>query len=177
MLVQEEKDFATALSRAIAEDLRANPAAGALVRVVVRWFDEADPLNLSVHTLGSVERPEVWPEHAWSPLEWENLDEEGVRSCRVMDDPDVWLTAEALAAVYQASPPERDYDRWTPSPAITEAVRQLLPTLRAARVPLEPDFAASAAHFEGMGALAVLEDLAAPDLLAGLAALGELPTE
>ncbi|MFE9577407.1 hypothetical protein ACFYO1_13540 [Nocardia sp. NPDC006044] len=176
-MASPEDEFATALARAIAEDLRAHPPAGALVRVVVRWFEEARPLYFTVHALGADERAEVPPEDAWYPLEWENLDEELDRGERVEDDPGVRRTGEALEAVYRANSPGRDYDDFRPSPAITEVIRRLPDELRAAGVRLDAEFTTSAAHFEGMGALALLQDLTPPHLIAALKARGEMPIE
>ncbi|CAM4400589.1 hypothetical protein NONI108955_25110 [Nocardia ninae] len=177
MIVQEVQ-FAAALARAIAEDLRVHPPAGALVRVVIRWFEEDNPLNFGVHALGSAQRADVAPEDAWYPLEWANLEDEGARFERLSEHPDVQRTGAELAAAYQAgtSEPVGD-DAWLPAPAILDAVRRLPAELRAAGLPLDDDFAAAAAHFEGMGPLAVLQQLAAPYVLAALAARGELPTE
>ncbi|MEV6559300.1 hypothetical protein AB0M22_26540 [Nocardia sp. NPDC051756] len=176
-MTSQEDEFADALARAIAEDLRAHPPAGALVRVVVRWFEERRPLYFTVHALGAEERAEVPPEDAWCPLEWENLDEELARGERVEDDPRVRQAGADLAAFYQTDPPERDQDDFRPSPAIIGVIRRLPEALRAANVPLDDEFTTSAAHFEGMGALAVLQDLTPPHLLAALKARAEMPTD
>ncbi|KAA8888822.1 hypothetical protein F3087_07370 [Nocardia colli] len=176
-MTSQEDEFAAAMARAIAEDLRAYPRAGALVRVVVRWFEEARPSYFTVHALGADERAEIPPEDAWCPLEWENLDDETDRGIRVEEHPRVQQAGEALEAIYRADPPERDHDDYRPSPAIFEVIRRLPDELRAAGIPLDPEFSTSAAHFESLGALAVLQDLAPPHLLAALKARGELPTD
>lgn len=176
-MTSPKDEFATALARAIAEDLRTHPPAGALVRVVLRWFEEARPLYFTVHALGADERAEIPPEDAWSPLEWENLDEEMDRGIRVEEDLSVQRAGEALEAIYRADPPERDHDDYRPSPAITDVIRRLPDELRAAGVRLDDEFTTSAAHFEGMGALAILQDLTPPHLIAALKARGEMPID
>ncbi|MGX1773831.1 hypothetical protein ACWIGW_17095 [Nocardia brasiliensis] len=172
-----EEEYSAALARAIAEDLRANPPAGALVRVVIRWFEEHRPSYFSVHALGADERAEVPPEDAWSPLEWDNLDEELERTARVEEHPDVQRTGRALEIEYRATPPDRDDDTWRPAPALGGALGLLSAELLAAGVALDDDFAVAAAHFEGMGALATLRDYVRPAVLSALTARGELPTD
>lgn len=174
----QEDEYAASFARAIAEDLRAHPPAGALVRVVIRWFEGDDPLYFTVHALGSEERADVPPEDAWHPLEWPNVDQEIERTDRLTEHPGVRHTGEALKATYETGTPEwaKD-DAGTISPATIDVVRRLTIELQAAGVRLDDEFAASAAHFEGWGALAVLRDLADPHVLAALEARGELPAD
>jgi hypothetical protein len=76
---------------------------------------------------------------------------------------------------------QEDVEEWgdqlSPSPAVIETIRRLPEALRAAGVKLEDEFAASAAHFEGYGALAVLKATAYPGTISALDARGELPEE
>ncbi|MFC9434279.1 hypothetical protein [Nocardia sp. NPDC057030] len=79
--------------------------------------------------------------------------------------------------IVAGTPPERDHDDYHPSPAITDVIRRLPAGLRAADVHLDDEFTTSAAHYEGMGALAILQDLTPPHLLAALKARGEMPID
>jgi hypothetical protein len=99
-MIAEEERFAAELARAIADDVHAHPPGGELVRVVLRWFEAADPLYFTVHALGEEEAQEVPADDAWYPLEWPNVDDELERTERVADDPGVQEAGEALAAVY-----------------------------------------------------------------------------
>lgn len=177
-MIDEEERFATELARALAEDVRAHPPGGDLVRVVVRWAEAADPLYFTVHALGEEEAQEVPADDAWYPLEWPSVDDELERTERVSEDPGVQEAGEALAAVYAESDEEtEETGEWTPSEAIVEAVRLLGDALRGAGVPLADRFAASAAHFEGWGVLKVLEATADSDALHALEEQDELPHE
>jgi hypothetical protein len=176
----EEDAYAEALARAIAEDIGAHPPNGELVRVVLRWFEHDDPLHFTVHALGVEEAAELPGEDAWLPLEWPNADAEMERSDRLTDHPDVQVSGEALAATYEPPTEEEEQQpegEWGPAPATVEVVRRLPDALVAAGVTLADDFAASAAHFEGWGALAVLEEVADPDVLAALDERDELPID
>jgi hypothetical protein len=172
----EEQDYAVTLAGAIADDLLANPPGGALVRVVVRWFEEDDPLYFTIHALGADEHGEVPSDDAWYPLEWPNSERELERADRLLAHPGVKRTGEALTAVYSDDEDDEDGE-WGPSAATVEVVRRLPDALRSAGVPLADEFSASAAHFEGWGALSVLQKVADPDLIAALEARGELPGE
>jgi hypothetical protein len=174
----EEDAYAAAFARAIAEDIAAHPPGGDLVRVVLRWFEQDDPLYFTVHALGAEEAGEVPGEDAWLPLEWPNVDAEMERSDRLSEHPDVQQTGEALKATYEpAAEDEQPEGEWGPSPATVEVVRRVPDALAAAGVGRADDFAASAAHFEGWGALAVLEEVADPDVLAALDERDELPID
>ncbi len=180
-MIDEEERFAAELARAVAEDVRAHAPGGELVRIIVRWFEAADPLYFTVHALGEDEAQEVPADDAWYPLEWPNLDDELERSERVAEDPGVVEAGEALAAAYaeaeeEAEEPE-EAGEWTPSLAIVEAVRLMADALRGAGVPLAERFAASAAHSEGWGVLKVLEATADSDALHALEEQDELPRE
>ena len=184
-MIPEEQEFADTFARAVAEDIRAHPAGGPLVRVVVRWEEEVEPLNFTVHALGADEHDEVAPEDAWYPLEWPNLDHEMERADRLHEDPILQRAADALKAQYEDRDGEDGEDgeeasgEWGhhASPAVVEAVRMLPDALREAGVPLDDEFVASASHFEGWGALKVLEETADPEILAALEARDELPYE
>jgi hypothetical protein len=177
-MIAEEERFAAELARAIADDVHAQPPGGDLVRIVLRWFEAADPLYFTVHALGEVEAREVPTDDAWYPLEWPNVDDELERTERVAEDPGVQEAGEALAAVYAETADEVEQaGEWTPSEAIVESVRLLADALRAAGVPLAERFAASAAHSEGWGVLKVLEATADGDVLHLLEEEDELPHE
>ena len=177
-MIGEEERFAAELARSIAEDLQAHPPGGDLVRVVLRWFEAADPLYFTVHALGEEEAQEVPADDAWYPLEWPNVDEGLERTERVVEDPGVQEAGEVLAAAYEESAEEpEETGEWTPSQAIVEAVRLLADALRGAGVPLAERFAASAAHSEGWGVLKVLEATADSDALHALEEQDELPHE
>ena len=171
-----EGEYAAAVASAIAADIRDEPPEGPLVRVVLRWFEENDPLYFTVHALGAEERDAMPAEDAWYPLEWPNEDREIDRGERVAQDPDVKRAGEALAAHYEQQEADESGE-WGPSPATVEVVRRLPDALRLAGVELTDDFAASAAHFEGWGARAVLEQVADGRLLGVLEERGELPEE
>jgi hypothetical protein len=178
-MIAEEERFAAELARAVAEDVRAHAPGGELVRIIVRWFEAADPLYFTVHALGEDEAQEVPADDAWYPLEWPNLDDELERSERVAEDPGVVEAGEALAAAYAEAEEEEPQEdgEWTPSLAIVEAVRLMADALRGAGVPLAERFAASAAHSEGWGVLKVLEATADSDALHALEEQDELPRE
>jgi hypothetical protein len=183
-VIPEEQEFADTFSRALAEDIRAHPVGGPLVRVVVRWEEETQPLYFTAHALGADELDEVAPEDAWYPLEWPNLDHEMERADRLAEDPILQRAGDALKAQY-ADRGEEDHEEgeaageWGhhASPAIVEAVRMLPDALREAGVSLDEEFVASASHFEGWGALKVLEETADPEVLAALEGRDELPYE
>lgn len=184
-MTDEEQEFATKLAEAIAGDLHDHPAEGALVRIVVRWEDEGHPLELTVHALGADEREEIEAEWAWNPMEWPDVDRELERVDRVLGFPGLQQAGEALKAQHDAEPDEADEPRSpldgdeplsTPV-AVVEAVRELTDALLAVDVSLADDFAATAAHYEGWGALKVLEEVAEDDVLATLEAQDELPVE
>jgi hypothetical protein len=182
-VIPEEQEFADTFARALAEDIRAHPAAGPLVRVVVRWEEETEPLNFTAHALGTDEAEEVAAEDAWYPLEWPNLDHEMERADRLHEDPVLQRVGDALKLEYadRGEEPEEGEaaGEWGhhASPALVEAVRMLPDALRDAGVALDGEFVASASHFEGWGALKVLEETADPDVLAALEARDELPYE
>jgi hypothetical protein len=171
-----EDAYAAALAAAIAADIRDDPPEGPLVRVVLRWFEENDPLYFTVHALGAEERDAVPAEDAWYPLEWPNADRELDRGERLAEDADVKRTGAALAAHYEQHEDDESGE-WGPSPATVEVVRRLPDALRSAGLELTDDFAASAAHFEGWGARAVLKQVADRRLLRALKKRGELPEE
>ena len=178
-MIAEEQQFAEVFARTVAEDIRAHPAAGPLVRVVIRWASETEPLEFTVHALGADERDEVAPEDAWYPLEWPNLDHEMERGDRLAEDPVLQRAGDELKAQYA----DREEDEeevaveWGASPAIVEAARALPEALREAGVALDDEFVATASHFEGWGSLKVLEETADPDVLAALEERDELPYE
>ena len=184
-MIPEEQQFADAFARAVAEDVRAHPAGGPLVRLVVRWEEETEPMHFTVHALGADEADEVPAEDAWYPLEWPNLDHEMERGDRLADDPLLQRAADELKTQYadRDDHGEEDDDaaagEWGSgaSPAIVEAVRALPDALRDAGVALDEEFVATASHFEGWGALKVLEETADPDVLSALEARDELPYE
>jgi hypothetical protein len=111
----EEDAYAAALSAAIAEDIAAHPPGGELVRVVLRWFEQDDPLHFTVHALGTDEAGELPGEDAWLPLEWPNADAEMERSDRLSEHPDVQRTGEALKATYEP-PAEEEEEGACPRP-------------------------------------------------------------
>lgn len=175
-MTSAEQEYAETLARVIAADVSANPAEGTVARVVLRWSDEADPLYFTVHVLGADERAAVSAEDAWYPLEWEDVDRELDRTDRVADHPDVQRDGGALAVAYEEADDAEDAGEPTAPVAVVDAIRRLPDAFRAAGVDLAPDFAASASHFEGWGALDVLR-VVTPDALVGLGARGELPAE
>lgn len=174
-MIAEEAKFASALVEAVVDDLRRNPPAGAVIRVVIRWFEADDPAYFTLHVLGSDERAGVPADDAWYPLEWPNVEREMQRTDRVAEAPAVARAGEELEQYYQSHSDDGDDEE--PSAAIQEAVRRLPEALLSAEIPTEAELAVSAAHFEGWGALAVLRKVAGPDLIAALEARGELPDE
>src|SRR4051812_38119048 len=173
-MLAEEKEYAATFARAIAEDVLAHPPRGPVVRIVLRWAEEDDPLYFTVHVLGADERAGVAPGDAWLPLAWPDLDRELDRSDRLAEHAGLRRIGTRLKARYDMADVDDDAE-WAPSAATVGVVKQLPAALRTAGVPLDPDFAATAAHFEGWGALAVLEEVADPALLAALEARGERP--
>jgi hypothetical protein len=176
-VTSEEQTYAAVLAGAIAADLSANPARGALLRLVVRWFEPDDPLYFTVHALGADEPVE--PPAAWYPLEWPEVERELDRTARLSGDADVLAAGAALRPQYEEAADDADDEDGEPaaSPATVELVRRLPAALRAAGVALDERFAVTAAHSEGSGALAVLRSVASPQLLSALAARDELPEE
>jgi hypothetical protein len=131
----------------------------------------------------AAEREGIAPADAWHPLEWPNADAEMERTDRVAADAEVQRTGAPLADRYDDDPAlQDDVEEWGDelegSPAVIETVRRRLPdAFRTAGVELGDGFAASAAHFEGYGALAALQATASPDTIAALDARGELPED
>jgi hypothetical protein len=166
-----EQRFATTMAHAIAVDVRDHPPAGPVVRAVLRWFEEDDPLYFTVHVLGADERAAVSPQDAWDPLEWPNVDRELERADRIEKDSDLKVAAAALALQDDDLDPGE-----LPAPAILAAIRALPDAFRAAGVPVTEDLAVTGSHFEGWGMLAVFRAFGATSVLAALEARGELPT-
>ena len=143
-----EDRYAEALAAAICADLVENPPAGALSRVVIRWFE--GPLYLMIHALGTDGEEDLEDYDAWSPLEWGNADEEIDRADRIVSRPAVTAAGAALAA-----PLEEGTWPWEPStpPSPLVAAAQLLRGLcEQSELTLAPHFAVGVAHFEGWGA-------------------------
>jgi hypothetical protein len=106
------------------------------------------------------------------------VDQEMERTDRLAEHSAVRQAGEVLKTAYDAGTSEQSEDGdWAASPATVEVVRRLPDELQTAGVRLDEEFAASAAHFEGWGALAVLQEVADPHLLAALEAREELPAE
>jgi hypothetical protein len=162
--------YAAVVAEAIAADVAAHGPSGPLRRLVVRWFWSGDPAYLTIHVLSDGD-PQPAPEDAWYPLEWANEERELERTDRILERPEVVRAAAALSATFE------DDDDEAHVPAVEAIIAGLPAALRAAGIELADRFAASAAHFEGWGALDVLIGLAPPELLAALEAHGELPEE
>jgi hypothetical protein len=99
------------------------------------------------------------------------------RSDRVLGRPEVVAAAETLAATFPRDDDGEADNGYAHVTAVYEIVVQLPAALPAAGVGLDARFAASAAHFDGWGALDVLEETASPELLKALDEHGELPEE
>ena len=173
-----EKRFGAALAAAIATDTQRHPPRGRLARVVVRWFDPAQPGYFTVHVLGQRERRRIRDADAWYPLEWPNLDREVRRTDRVTKA--VRAAARTLKRRYARRPsavPDEitaANERLAP-PAILSALRRLPKQLRLRGLPVTGDFSMSATHLEGDGGLATLRALGPRRLLNVLKRRGELP--
>ena len=174
-LSDEGRAYAATLAGALADDVARSGPSGPLRRAVIRWFWEGDPAYLTLHVLGADdEQPPA--EDAWYPLEWANEEREIQRTDRVLARPEVTRAAEALTATF---PRDRDgeVDGYAHVSAVEELVVQLPAAFAGAGIDLHERFAVSAAHFEGWGALGVLEGTATPALLKALADHGELPED
>jgi hypothetical protein len=171
----EGRAYAATLAGALADDVARNGPSGPLRRAVIRWFWDGDPAYLTLHVLGADDEQPP-PEDAWYPLEWANEEREIQRTDRVLARPEVTRAAEALTATF---PRDRDgeVDGHAHVPAVDELVVQLPAAFAGAGIDLHERFAVSAAHFEGWGALDVLEATASPELWKALADHGELPEE
>ena len=137
--------YAGVLAAALAHDAAAHPPPGDVVRAVVRWFWEGDPLYLTLHLLGTGD-PQPGGDDAWYPLEWDNEEREFERTDRVLARPDVQRAGDELAATF-----EGDDIGEAHLPAVIETVRRLPAALAARGLPLAEAFGAAAAHFEGWG--------------------------
>ena len=165
-LNDEGRAYAALVADAIVRDVAEHGPAGPLRRIVVRWFWDGDPAYLTIHVLGDGdEQPEA--DDAWFPLEWPNVERELERTDRVLEQPEIQRAAETLQATFAEGDGEAHL------PAVVEIVRLLL----TADLERADRFAVSAAHFEGWGALDVIEGVASPELLAALEEHGEMPTE
>jgi hypothetical protein len=174
-LNEEGRAYAAVVAGAIARDIAERGPSGPLRRIVVRWFWSGDPTYLTIHVLadGDAQPP---PDDAWFPLEWADSERELQRTDRILEQLPVQRAAETLTATF-ARDDDGEVDGEAHLPAVEEIVRLLPDALRAAGVELGDVFAASAAHFEGWGALDVLESLASPELRAALEERGEWPSE
>lgn len=170
-----EAKFASALADGIARDVKARTPRETIARVVVRWFEPADPGYFTVHVLTAKQRRAVDDDVAWYPLEWAGSERELARTDRLARRPAVKAAAKRLAASYAERPPEGD--ELEASPAIVETVRRLRGALRRAGLRLDTTFAASAAHFEGWGARAVLNATASKRTRDALRRRGEFPAD
>jgi hypothetical protein len=174
-LDDEGRAYATLVAGAIARDVVEHGPAAPLRRIVVRWFWSGDPAYLTIHVLGDGdEQPAL--DDTWFPLEWANVERELERTDRVLERPEVQRAAETLTATFPHDA-DGEVDAEAHLPAVVEIVRLLPAALATAGLELADRFAASAAHFEGWGALDVIDGLASPELRAALAEHGEMPTE
>jgi hypothetical protein len=152
-----------------------NPVPGRLARVVVRWFQNADPLYLTIHALGTDEESGLEDGDAWYPLEWPNVDREIERWDRIVADPAVQAAGHAVADEY-AELDDMDAGEWRASPALIEVARRAPEALRAAGVEAADHMLVLAAHFEGGGALRVLQEIRPSErVVAALRRRDELP--
>jgi hypothetical protein len=156
--MDEHERFGRVLAQAIAEDVVADPPAGPVLRVVIRWFEPLDPGYFTVHVLGADDESRVRPQDAWYPLEWHGVDDDMGRTERLTERADIRAAAAPITSDdYDDEDEEYDEDEHGLAPrAIIAAVKAVPDALRAAGVDLDPRFAVSAAHFEGHGALATL---------------------
>ncbi|MEA2445770.1 MAG: hypothetical protein QOJ12_3062 [Thermoleophilales bacterium] len=171
----EGQAYAAVLAESIADDVLEHPATGVLLRAVIRWFWNGDPLYLTIHVIGiGDEQPDA--DDAWGPLVWPNADREFLRTDRILARPELQRAGAALRTSFEPDDdgmPETDAHL----PAVYEAVRLLPSALRARGVPLAERFAVTAAHFEGWGGLEALEHTAPVALVAALREYDELPKE
>jgi hypothetical protein len=172
-----EEAYVSALVSALCRDLVEHPVPGRLARVVVRWVENADPLYLTIHALGTAEESDVEGGNAWHPLEWPNLDREEARADRIANDPAFQAAGPALAADY-ADLHDMEDGEWRASPALIEAARRAPEALRSAGVESADHMLVLAAHFEGGGARHVLEAVGPPEeVMRALRERDELPDE
>ncbi|MDP9418814.1 MAG: hypothetical protein M3P53_01440 [Actinomycetota bacterium] len=167
--------YAAALADAIAADIAQDRLPGPLRRLVVRWFENGDPLYLTIHALADGD-PQPEPDDAWYPLEWEANEREFRRTDRVLQRIDVRKVAAALTATFPRDEAGA-VDGAAHVPAVIELVRRLPDALAAHEVGASERFAVAAAHFEGWGALHVIEATASEGLRSALEAHGEMPAE
>lgn len=130
--------------------------------------------NVDFHIGDGDEQPAL--DDSWFPLEWANVERELERTDRVLERPEVQRAAETPTATFPLGA-DGEVDAEAHLPAVVEIVRLFPAALAAAGLELADRFAASAAHFEGWGALDVIDGLASPELRAALEAHGEMPTE
>lgn len=185
---EAEVRYVDALLAALVRDLEEHPVPGQLARVVVRWFEAAEPLYLTIHALGTEQESAVrgsrrrWggrrrrgEGEAWLPLEWENLAEEMQRTDRVLSDPAVQAAGPAVAKLYEDLPQLVD-DEYQAPPALTELARRAREAFAAAGIELAEHMLLLPSHFEGEGALQAFEQIEPPQaVVAALRARGALP--
>ena len=184
---EAEVRYVDALLAALTRDLQEHPVPGQLARVVVRWFEPAELLYLTIHALGTEQESAVqggrrWGGRrkrgggdAWLPLEWDNLDEEMQRTDRVLGDPAVQAAGPAVAKLYEDLPQLAD-DEFQAPPALVELARRAREAFAAAGIELAEHMLLLPSHFEGEGALQAMEQIEPPEtVVAELRARGALP--
>ncbi|MEV4420673.1 hypothetical protein AB0L40_11965 [Patulibacter sp. NPDC049589] len=176
MLPDDLRRYADAAGEIIAREFQEHPVAGALDRVVVRWFWDGPPTYVTVHGLG-LDDPAPDPFDAWSPLEWPNIAREDGRAERIWVAPEFVAASEGLAerfgrdefgevTVLEATEGEDHV------PALIEGLRGLAGRLDALGVRRTPDLAVAVCHFEGWGWEDTLPQLNDPAVLSSLSARG-----
>ena len=176
-LTPVDESYVSALLDALSRDLVEHPVPGRLARVVVRWHQNAEPLYLTIHALGTDEESDVEPGNAWYPLEWPNVDREMPRAERILDDPALQAPGAALADQY-ADIADWDGGEWRASPALIEVARRGREAVTSAGVESADHLLVLAANFEGGGASHVLEEIDPPrTVVAVLAERDELPED
>jgi hypothetical protein len=176
-MTDAEEAYIGALLDALVRELVEHPVPGRLARVVIRWFENADPLYLTIHALGTDEADEIEEGDAWCPLEWPDVDREEARADRIVNDPRVQAAGPTLAAEYAELADMQDGE-WRASPALIEVARRAPHALAAAGIESADYMLVLAAHFEGGGAAHVMDEVAPPPrVVAALRARDELPDE
>jgi hypothetical protein len=145
-LTDAGRAYATALADALAADVALHGPPGPLRRAVIRWFDEDDPLYITLHVLALADEQPTGEDEEY-PVDWANADREFERTDRVIADP-------ALVAAAQGAFPARGEEDEDPLhlAGVLEAARRLPAALHARGIGTSEDFAAFVSHFEGWGA-------------------------
>jgi hypothetical protein len=148
---REAERFARTLTSLLAQDLRRNPPAGAVLRVELTWTGDEDPLAFEALVLGA-DDPAPAGQQIQSVGHQPCGAREAERTQRLRRREDLRDACHALIA-RAARAAESEAGAWGPSPALLQVLRSLPAALGVERVAVADDFGVVLRHHEQRGEL------------------------